>query len=77
MRHPQGDYRTHYLIAKLICAVENMFLPEGEKPRTIYDQASWLDTPEVQKARQKWEADEELRIAREGARAALRNDNAD
>ena len=76
-RHPQGDARTHFLLAKLLCAVKNMWLKEGDKPFTLYDEAPWLDTPEVQKARALWEAEEDLRIMREGARAVLKGRDAD
>lgn len=72
VRHPRGDYRTHFLLARLVCAVENLFLGEGDEPLQIYDVGTWLNTPQVQEARKKWQEQEELRIAREGARAALR-----
>lgn len=79
VRHPRGDYRTHFLLARLVCAVENLFLREGDEPLQIYDVGTWLNTPQVQEARRKWQEQEELRIAREGARAAIRsrNNNAD
>ena len=71
VRHPRGDYRTHFLLARLVCAVENLFLGEGDEPLQIYDVGSWLNTPAVQEARKQWQEQEETRIAREGARAAL------